>query len=216
MTSAELLELFNDLTGRGATDVISDTKKYRWLKRAQDEVISEIATFAPKVLYPKVGTSALPALSTTDSNVFTFGTDTAGDRKAPIGDVQIYRYISDVPDRAMIPGVDYIDEGDQIRLPRNRVWTGPLYYRGILMPLGLSAAVGETPALIPGPANELTALRAGANFAESGNLRNAALADRLKQRYMIRLRYWALVWKRQFSAGGVLRVQSLRDLLTVD
>jgi hypothetical protein len=97
MTSAELLDLFNRLTGRPKADAITDATKYTWLKEAQDEVISEVASVAPKILYQKVGTGSLPALLTTDQNVFTFGVDTNGDPVAPFGAAQIYKNISDIP-----------------------------------------------------------------------------------------------------------------------
>ena len=213
MTSQELLALFNRLTGRAAMDKITPTEKYSMLYDAQNEVISEIATVAPKSLYPKVATGSLPAMSTTDNNVFTFGLDADGNRIAPVGSVQIYKYLTDVPDRPLIPDLDYLDEGDQIRLPRKRTYAGTLYWRGITFPLGLDIAVGHEPALIPGPANELTAIRAARNFFESGNLRNAAMADRMEKRWAQRWPKWCLVWKRQFSSGGALRAYSLRDLL---
>jgi hypothetical protein len=212
MTSAELLELFNDLTGRAATDVILDTKKYTWLARAEKEVISELAGVAPWVLYPKVGTANLPQLVTVDNNVFTFGLDADDQPIVPFGDVQIYRKVSDVPDRPLQLGWDYLSEVSQIRFVRNRKYTGPLYYRGIVMPAKIAA--DENPHLLPTDANELTAIRAAKNFAESGNLRNTALADRMRLRQKERWPYWCLVWKRQFTNGGALSSFSLKDLVT--
>jgi hypothetical protein len=207
MTPAALLELFNDLTGRAPTDVIADAKKYTWLSRAQDEVISEVATVKPSILYLPLATSALPQMVTTDQNVFTFGAGVE-----PFGSAQIYKRVTAVPDRPLIPGYDYLDEGDHIRLPRNRKYAGPLYYRAIVMPPPITAIVA--PALTPSAANELTALRAAINFAESGNVRNAVLADRLKVREVARKAHWYLLWKRQYASGGVLRVYSLVDILT--
>jgi len=211
MLSPELLELFNDLTGRAATDSVLDTKKYTWLSRAQNEVISEFARVKPEMLYPKVGTSALPQMVTTDNNVFTFGTS-GGVAIVPVGRVQIYRRLTDIPDRPLKPGWDYLDEVSQIRLPRNRTLAGPLYYRGIVFPDPITS--GNAPALLPGPANELTAIRAAKNFAESGNLRNAALADRMDRRWLTRFPIWCLVLKQQFSSGGALITRSLRDVVT--
>jgi hypothetical protein len=207
MTSAELLELFNDLTGRAATDSILVTKKYVWLARAENEVVSEIATVRPSMLYQKVGASSLPTMSTTDNNVFTFG---AGIE--PFGRVQIYRHTNDIPDRPLVEGCDYLSEGNQIRLPRGRTITVPLYWRGIVMPVPITA--DEAPHLIPTAANELTAIRAARNFAESGNLRNTALADRMRLRWKERFPYWCLVWKQQFMSGGLLVAFSAKDLVT--
>jgi hypothetical protein len=212
--SADLLELFNDLTGRPATDSITNAKKYTWLKRAQDEVVSEIASVAPWSLYQKVANASMPTMETTDSTVFTFGTDDDDNPIIPIGKVQIYRNLSDIPNRPLREDVDFISEVSQIRIPGNRTLSGTLYWRGIVMPAELDA--DNAPALIPPAANELTALRAAINFAESGGLRNTALADRLRLRYygdgrrlIGRWPYWCSVFKRQFSLGGALNVTGL-------
>lgn len=211
MTSAELLELFNDLAGRSANDTITPTKKYTWLARAEKEVVSELASVAPWTLYQKVSGASLPTMATDDSNVFTFGTN-GGANIEPFGRVQIYRRLTDIPDRPLIEGVDYLSEGDQVRLPRGRTITSPLYWRGIVMPAAIAA--NEAPHLIPTDANELTAIRAAKNFAESGNLRNAALADRMRLRWKERWPYWCLLWRQQFASGGVLLSMSARDLVT--
>jgi hypothetical protein len=63
-------------------------------------------------------------------------------------------------------------------------------------------------------ASELVAIRAARDFAESGNVRNPALADRMEKRWARRWPRWSLEWKKQFSAGGALRAYSLRDPLT--
>ena len=213
MNAADLLELFNDLTGRAATDSIPSTKKYTWLSRAMYEVVSELATVTPRSLYQKVGTSALPTLSTSDQNVFTFGDDANGNPIAPLGDVQVYKFITDVPDTPMVPDLDYVSEGSQIRLPHDRKYGGTLYWRGIVMPAPITAATTQLP-LLPIEANELIGIRAARNFAESGNVRNASLADRMEKRWAQRFPKICLLLKRQFSAGGALRAYSLRDLLT--
>src|SRR5512146_180954 len=106
MTAPDLLELFNDLTGRAATDSVQPTKKYTWLTRAMYEVVSELATVAPSSLYQKVGTSSLPTMSTTDNNVFTFGTS-GGAAIVPFGSAQIYKHLTDIPDRPMVKDLDY-------------------------------------------------------------------------------------------------------------
>ena len=148
---------------------------------------------------------------TTDNNVFTFGTS-GGSPMVPIGRVQIYRRLTDIPDRPLKAGWDYLDEVSQIRLPRNRTLATTLYYRGVVFPDPITSGVG--PSLLPGPANELTAIRAARNFAESGNIRNAALADRMRTRWVERFPVWCLALKQQFSSGGALITRSLRDVVT--
>lgn len=206
-----LLDLFNRLTGRKSAEAaIPDTTKYTWLSEAQNEVVSEIATIAPWVLYQKVGYGAMPTLATTDNQVFTFGLDSDSNPIMPFGKTQIYRNLSDIPDMPMIPDWDYLDEGTQIRLPRNRTYTGTLYWRGVVMPGVIDAT--HDPAFNPRPLNELVAIRAAKNFAESGNLRNAALADRMRLRWKERFPYWMLVLRKQFDRGGALTQWTMTDL----
>jgi len=206
------LDAFNRYTGRAATDSITPAVKWNWLAEAQDEVIQEVSTVCPYVLYPKVASPNMPLLLTTDSNVFTFGVDGNGNPITPIGSCQIYRYITDIPDRPMRVNWDYLDEVSQIRLPRGQQWVGPLYYRGIVPP----PPIGETqaPGFLPLAANELSVIRAARNFAESGNVRNAALADRMNVRWAQRWPQTLLMWKRQFSQGGALVIWTARDLVT--
>jgi hypothetical protein len=211
MDSPGLLDLFNRNTGRPKADAIVDATKYTWLKEAQDEVISEIASVAPWVLYQKVGTPSLPVMVTVDHNVFTFGLDGGGKPIEPIGTVQVYRSISDVPDRPLRPEWDYLPEGNQIRLPRNRKYTGTLYWRGIVMPSLLDAT--HNPALIPTQANELIAIRASYNFASAAG-RNPNVAATMQARWASRWPHWCLVWKKQFSRGGALTSLSLKDVVT--
>lgn len=212
MTSADLLDLYNSLTGRAVADSILDTTKYKALSRAEREVITKIASVRPESLYPKVSTTSIPTMVTTDNNVFTFGTDGDGNAIVPFGDCQIYQKYTDIPDRPLRPDWDYVAEGSQIRLPRNRTITFPLFFRGIIMPPAITAT--ENPHLIPTDINELTALRAAHHFAESGNVRNAALADRMTVRWRERYPDVLLLLKRQFSRGGALTTWSLRDVLT--
>ncbi len=221
MTAAQaaqdLLRRFNVLTGRAATDVITDTVKYQLLSDAQSDIIMDVARVAPWVLYPHVETANMPQMATTDHNVFTF-VDANNTPVEVFGDAQIYQRLSDIPDRPLRPDWDYIGEGNQIRIPRQRQITTPLYWRGIVMPPpitdgGTNPSTAVAPALFPQKANELTAIRAAHDFAEGGNVRNAALADRLDRRFKEKWPEYCVVWKRQFSKGGALRVYTARDLV---
>jgi len=156
----------------------------------------------------------MPQLTSVDGNVWTFGLDANNKPIVPFGDCKIYKRLTDIPDRPLQLVLDYFDEGDRIRLPRNRTFSGPLYWRGVVDPPTPISAT-EDPHLIPSPANELTAIRAVQDFAETGNLRNAALADRMRQRWRERFPVYCVTWKRQFSGGGALYFnRSLRDLVT--
>jgi hypothetical protein len=207
-----MLALFNRMSGRAVLDKIDAPTKYQWLSEAQDEVVMEVARVAPHVLYPKVGTASMPQMVTTDNNVFTFGVDDDEQPIIPFGDAQIYRRTTDIPDRPMRPGWDYVNEASQIRLPRNKHISSTLYWRGIRMPNPISA--DTAPALVPAATNVLTAIRATMNFAESGNIRNAALADRMRVRWKERWPGACLLWKRQFAKGGALIIWSARDAVT--
>src|ERR1051325_11433800 len=129
--TAGLLEHFNQITGRPRTDAVTDAEKITLLGKAQEEVIRDLAAVAPHVLYPKVATSAMPQMVTTDQKVFTFGADDDDDPIVPFGRVQIFRNLTDIPDRPLVEDVDFVNEGSQIRLPRNRTYSGTLYWRGI-------------------------------------------------------------------------------------
>jgi len=212
MTSAEQLALFNELTGRKATDVITDATKYSWLAAAERYVIAMVTSMKPSIFYQKVGTTSLPQLLTADNNVFTFGVDVDDNPLVPYGHTQIYRNVRDVPDRPLIVNVDYLDEGTQIRLVRNRHHTGPLYWRGVVDPPPISSE--ENPHFVPSQANELTAIRAAQRFAAGGNIRNPALVGELRTQWAERYPYWCLLWKKQFSAGGALTSFSLIDAVT--
>jgi hypothetical protein len=206
--SEHILDLFDRLTGRPATDAVTDATKYRWLSDAQAEVVSEIAAIAPQALYQR---GAPGEMETTDNKVFTFGTTTVDEVDRPVvpfGKAQLYKSLADIPDRPLREGVDYISEVSQIRIPGNRTRSGTIYWRGIVMPEAISAEVA--PALIPPEANELTAIRAARNFAESGNLRNPALADRMEKRWKQRWPQLCLLFKQQFRSGGALNWSLMR------
>lgn len=203
--SPYLLKRFNAYTGRPSTDAISDPDKYQRLNEALQEIVGDIAAICPWVLYPKVAYGSMPTLTTTDNQVFTFGTDSNGALIAPIGLTGIYRDLHDIPDN---PYTDYIDEGTQIRIPQDRTYTGTLYWRGITMPADMTAA--QDPGLFPAPARELIAIRAAYNFCLEYN-RNPDVAANMAVLYGRplsanpgRFVYWCLSWQTQFRSGGAL------------
>lgn len=193
--SSYLLGLFNRYCARPTTDEVSDEDKYRWLTEAQHAVVADITARAPNVLY---GAPAL--LTTSDNNVFTFGTDTNGYPVWPMGNARIFRSLKDVPDFPMIEGLDYLSEGTQIRLPNQRTDTGPLYWYGESQPTDISAS--SEPVLMPEPSRNLIAIEAARRFLSSNGRPDRA--DDLQTEYNRELPRWLLVWKRQFSNGGML------------
>ena len=208
-TSADLLTRFNELAGRGASDTISDSNKYRRLADAENVVLADAASRVPKAFVNKGSYAAMPTLSTTDSQVFTFGTDVNGDPLFPIGKVEIYPSLSSVPDSPWIEGVDYLNEGTQIRIPSNRTWGGTLYWRGIAPVLPIDGT--NQPSIIPPPFRMLIVYEAVRRFAEEGKA-DLELADRMAMNYQREFARFCLTLKTQFSNGGALGGMSGRNL----
>ena len=199
--SSDLLSLFNDYAGRPATgDAISDANKYARLARAQNVIIEDLAARVPQPQYSHAAYGSTPTLTTTDNQVFTFGTDANTDPSFPIGKVNIYSSLSSIPDMPLLEGVDYLWEGSQIRIPNNRTWSGTLYWRGIAPVLALSAT--NQPTLTPPPARILIVYEAVRAYATEGG-RNMELAQQMAQEYGISLARWCLTLKTaQVNRGG--------------
>lgn len=209
-SSADLLTRFNEMTGRPASgDSISDANKYRRLADAQNVVLEDAASRVPKAFVSKAGYSSMPTLTTSDSQVFTFGTDVNGDPLFPIGKVEIYPSLSSVPDSPWIEGVDYLNEGTQIRIPSNRTWGGTLYWRGIAPVLPIDGT--NQPSIIPPPFRILIVYEAVRRYAEEGK-RDPELADRMAANYAREFARFCLTLKTQFSNGGALGGLSGRNL----
>lgn len=196
---ADLLSMFNEMAQRPASDEITDATKYARLARAQLHVINEIAARYPDALY-----GAPATLTTSDNKVYTFGT-AEGSPIAPLGHVGIYRNLEDIPDYPMIPGVEYLDEGTQIRIPNNRTEASTLYWRGITTPDDLDAST--EPAIRPAPARILIVLKAVMDFAREGN-RRPDIAAEMERRWGLEFPIWMLTFKTRFRSGGALIVDT--------
>lgn len=199
--SADLLVRFNQMAGRPTADTITDAAKYLRMSRAQNSVVAMIAATAPQSLYPKVAYGSMPTLTTTDNQVFTFGTDGAGYAKFPMGYSGIYASLNDIPDHPLIEGQDYITEGTQIRIPNNGSRTGTLYWYGISQPADINGT--DQPALFPEASRELIVIEAVRQFAQEW-LRNAPLADEMANEWERKWPIWSHIWKTQYRQGGAL------------
>lgn len=196
--SADLLSQFNDLTGRNfAGDEISAATKYARLARAQVGVIEDIASIYPTCLY---NTSGPTATTTSDGIVHTFGTDGQGNAVAPLGHVWIGRSTRTYPDPDLMEGVDYINEGTQIRMVNERVESA-LYWNGIPVPADISAS--QAPALRPASARRLIVIKAAEWFGREGG-QDYALADEMVIQYGKEFAKHMLVFRTQFRKGGAL------------
>lgn len=206
-SSAYLLAMFNRLTGRPSADAITPASKYERLTEAQTAIVTDIAGIFPECLYP----TTTPALSTTDSKTFTFGTDSNGFAIAPMGKAAIFRSLRDVPSRPMVPGRDFTPlGGTSVQIPNDGTYTGPLYWRGITPPGVLSDTPTTQPVLYPEGARALIAYRAAIAFLTEGG-RNLELAAQYAVTYGRPLApnagifaTWMLEWETQWRGGGVL------------
>ena len=192
--SPDLLAMWNDATGRVVSgDSITDSQKYARLAKAQNAVVEDIASRHPRCLYP---TGAIPTLATADQSVFTFGTGIT-----PMGKTGIFPSLSAIPSNPWQPGVDYLDEGTQIRIPDNGTYAGTLYWYGITMPADISAS--QAPGLFPISSRKLIVYRAVADFAAEAG-RNMELANTYEAKYADQFARSMLVWRTAFRGGGAL------------
>jgi hypothetical protein len=208
-TSAYLLKFLLRLIGRPAADSISQAAYYERLTDAQTLIVTDIAAICPQVLYPAVAYGSVPTLTTTDNQLFTFGTDSNGFARTPMGKVRIYRSLNDIPTNPLQEGVDYQSVGQTaIRTLNNTVIMDTLYWVGISPPGVIDAT--HDPALFPEGSRQLIAYRAAIAFLLEAN-RNPALAQAYMALYgrpfglnpgMFAVQ--CLEWRTQYAGGGVL------------
>jgi hypothetical protein len=192
------------LSGRASSgDSISDADKYVRLTDAQLYVINDAAPRCPKSFYSHAAYGSLPTLTSSDGGkIFTFGTDLNGDPLFPIGKVRIFQSLASYPDFPWVEGYDYINEGNQIRIPNNTTYGGTLWWRGIAPPIAISAS--NQPTITPPNFRLLIVYEAVRRYALEGGTRNAALYDSMDAEYVKTFKQACLVWKTQFSNGGAL------------
>ena len=216
--SPYLLAEFNRVAGRpGANDTISDATKYQWLTESQNEIVGMMATAVPHMLYPTTAYASLPTMTTSDNQVFTFGTDSNATPIAPIGKVSLYKNLNDIPDSPMIPGIDFLpDGGTAIRIPNNQTFFGTIIWVGITPPPDITAT--QLSVLFPESSRSMIVTLAVKNFAEGGN-RNPDLANRMAARLgnpwtdsVGEFARWCGTWKTQFRGRGALGSISGRRL----
>jgi hypothetical protein len=193
--SAWCLAEFDRMAGRPEADEITDVQKYARLALAEKEVMEDLAPIVPGVEYKAAGPTAM---STTDSKVFTFGSDGQGHAMAPIGHVAVFRNLADYPDNPLVEGIDYLNEGTQIRIPNNRTESS-LYWLGV--PTSTDISASQEPTLRPAPARILIVIKAVKNFAEEGD-QLPTLAASMERRYAQQFSKWCLVFRTQHRKDG--------------
>lgn len=215
--SQYLLKMFNRKAGRPTADSISDADKYEQLSESQNRVVSMMTAVAPNSLYPKVAYGSIPTLTTTDNQVYTFGTDANGYPVFPMGKGGIFVSLNDIPTNPLVAGRDYMVEGYQIRALNNGTLPVTLYWYGIGQPADITAVV--QPALFPEASRELVVIDAVRQFA-TDYLRNPDLANAMQEEFYGRpdggrpgaWSVWTMVWKTQYSDGGALNTVTWLDL----
>ena len=191
--------MFNQLSGRPASgDSISDANKYQRLSDAQGVVLEQAASRVPQAFYSKSAYGSTPTLTTTDNQVFTFGTDVNGNPLFPIGKFRIFENLSAIPDYPWVEGEDYLWEGTQIRIPNNQTYGGTLYWRGIAPVLDITST--NQPSIIPPEFRVLIVYEAVRRYAIEGN-RNAELAAEMERNYDKAFMRYCLTLKTARSSG---------------
>ncbi len=200
--SSDLLLSLQTFAGRPTSgDPVTTATEYARLAKAQNQVVADIAARHPECLYPTAAYGSYPTLTTTDNQVFTFGTDSNGYPVSPLGKAKIYTSLGAIPDNPWMPGADYLDEGTQIRIPNNRTYSGTLYWRGIKQPVDIDAT--HQPALFPAASRMLIVYRAVADFLREGK-RDLEAAAQYDGQYNNEFARWMLTFRTQFKGGGVL------------
>lgn len=196
--STDLLSRWNTYAGRPTTaDAMGNPTKYQFLADAQQYVIDRIASIKPSVLY-----GAPTALTTADGGyTFTFGVDGNGYALFPMGKAGIFPSLQAIPNAPWQPGVDYLDEGTQIRMPNGRQWSGTLYWYGITPAQQMSAAI--QPVLNPPPIRALIVLKAVADYARSAG-RNSDMALTYEAQFEREFGPWMTQLRRHFRGGGAM------------
>ena len=210
--NTDLLTMFNTKAGRPASDTVTDPTKYDFLTRSQTRIVGMMSSVVPNSLYPKVAYGSIPTLTTTDNQVYTFGTDGQGYAAFPMGHGGVYRSLNDIPSNPLIPGQDYMIEGTQIRVPNNQTLPATLYWYGVVMPDVISSA--KQPSLFPEASRELIVIDAVRQFAQAGK-RDFDLKSEMQNEWNLAWPQWCLVWRTQFKSGGALNVFTGRQLAVV-
>lgn len=145
-TSAALLARVRRYLRQPSTsDFPGDTDIYAALSETDNQVRRRVLMACPWLML-----SAPTLMTTADSGLtFTFGLDSDGSPIQPMGGYALFRQTTDVPDFPLEKGVDYLDEGNRIRMPAGRAsqinWPGGApYFYGNLPSVQISSLVEPT------------------------------------------------------------------------
>lgn len=186
-----------------ANELDTETDICPALSRAQSTVFQLIAQRYPKALYGPP--TAL--IRSSDGKTFSFGTDQNGNPIVPLGYVQIAPTLrAFIGDRLFVgwqEDLDFLDEGDHIRIPGDRTYSGTLYSRFVPTPPAISVANATDPILNPADARELIVIQGVKDWAGEGNQR-PDIADRMEKKWADKFPSYMLTYKKRYRNGGAL------------
>lgn len=203
--SADLLAQFELYANRPSTDeALTAAQKYRFLSDAQQDILAELATIAPKSQM-----SAPTLLTSADGGVtYTFGTDVDGNAIYPLA-CEVYARVDgrELFASSWERGGDFVIEGDRIRSPGNRAITyssGP-YARFVRADAQINGS--SEPVLKPVMARKLILFRALLKWAAvGGRIDPTPWADEYAQTW----KKWLPAFRTQFTSEPVVANEGLR------
>lgn len=196
--SATCLQHFRDQFKRPSTDAAwEDAVVYRFLSRAQQQVMSEIIALFPRLLM-----GAPHAMETTDNGLTYHSTvdDRDGNPIYPFGHAEVYAESGGDLTRELYGSTyggyegDVVFEGNRVRIPQRKTstFTGTLYLRCVQMPDDIDASTA--PILQPPFLRELIVYRALVLAANAGAQRDPRPYEDLYQ----------TAWRGPNGTGGYL------------
>jgi hypothetical protein len=160
--NADLLARCKRYARRPTTDEsYGDPDWYASMTEAQADAISDLASRVPDALV-----SAPVLLTSSDGGkTYGFGTDVDGDSVDPMGHAEIYPNLKSIPHAPLVPGIDFLIEGDNIRIPADKTksWSGGPYARFVSRPTKIDGST--QPTLRPKPARLMIVFGAVARWA---------------------------------------------------
>lgn len=195
--SADCLAKFRKAIRQPSTsDFPTDAEAYEYLGQGQIDIYTRLSTYCPAAIR-----SAPAQMTTADSGyTYTFGTDADGNNKFPIGQIRIFRTRPDNPDTEMIPVVEFLLEGNTIRMPDFTPFTGAApYYYGVVLPLTLTS--GTAPTLIPVQAREMIIDAASVRYAlDADDGKVSDYSQKLEQSW----NRWIGTIQSQYASAGAI------------
>lgn len=132
-----LAELYTATREPTDSTTLTTTVGYQCLTKAQSKVFNRLAALIPNANY-----GAPFAMSTSDSGyTYTFGNDADSNAIFPLGQIVLFRNQNGNPGSELVPGVDFLMEGNRIRSMNYVPFSFTPYAQMVTPPLTLDASV---------------------------------------------------------------------------